>query len=363
MQAYFSGVWGLSSVIGPVIGGFITDQISWRWVFFVNLPIGVVAALDHRICSKRSQKQTKADGRLCRGGFFDARDQPFDAGNGRGRRFDGDAIFGGKPTCFFGGGSLLALFVWVETRAKDPMIPFRMFRNRTVAVSVGAGFLGGIAMFGGISFIPLFAQGSLGMTATQAGSLITPLMLSWVTMSIVGGRLLLKIGYRAITIVGFYCNDHRFCFAQYVWPHGPALPAVYRSRPDRSRPRPDDADASDRRSAGCRAASVGCSDIAESVFACYRRGIWRGDHGSRADGGVSDAVEKCGGWRKRRFVGRTGGRVCVESERPDRAACPGQRARRNAFRFAGSDGDGDPSCFLGRGVRLCIGPVCSIFAA
>jgi MFS family permease len=72
-----------------------------------------------------------------------------------------------------------------------------------VAIAVVAGFLGGIAMFGAISFIPLFAQGSLGFSATEAGSLLTPLMLSWVTMSIVGGRLMLKVGYRAITIVGF----------------------------------------------------------------------------------------------------------------------------------------------------------------
>jgi len=78
-----------------------------------------------------------------------------------------------------------------------------MFRNRTVAIAIAAGFLGGIGMFGVISFIPLFAQGSLGMSATEAGSLLTPLMLSWVSMSVVGGRLLLKISYRTITLAGF----------------------------------------------------------------------------------------------------------------------------------------------------------------
>jgi len=98
---------------------------------------------------------------------------------------------------------MLGLFVYIETRAVDPIIPFELFRNRVVTVSVVAGFLAGIAMFGGISFVPLFAQGSLGMSATQAGSLLTPLMLSWVTMSIVGGRLLLKVGYRAVAIAGF----------------------------------------------------------------------------------------------------------------------------------------------------------------
>jgi len=98
---------------------------------------------------------------------------------------------------------LLGIFVQVERRAPDPLIPFELFRNRTVLISVIAGFLGGVAMFGAISFIPLFAQGALGFTATEAGSLLTPLMLSWVTMSVVGGRLMLRLGYRIITVFGF----------------------------------------------------------------------------------------------------------------------------------------------------------------
>src|SRR6185295_18210272 len=113
-------------------------------------------------------------------------------------------LFSAQNLLLFGGGVLLlAVFGWVEKNAPDPIIPFGLFRNKTVAVSVAAGFLGGIAMFGGISFVPLFAQGALGMTATKAGSLLTPLMLSWVSMSIVGGRLMLRIGYRSITIAGF----------------------------------------------------------------------------------------------------------------------------------------------------------------
>ena len=82
-------------------------------------------------------------------------------------------------------------------------MPFHLFRNRVVAVAVTAGFMAGVAMFGVISFVPLFAQGALGATATEAGSLLTPLMLSWVGMSVVGGRLLLRVGYRPTTIAGF----------------------------------------------------------------------------------------------------------------------------------------------------------------
>ena len=203
MQAYFSGVWGLSSVIGPVIGGFVTDQLSWRWVFFINLPVGVAAALIIGVALKEPKKTQKPTidylgAALLMLAISILMLAMVEGGGSVTALFAPDNLL-----LFAGGGVLLALFGWVESRAKDPIIPFGLFRNRTVAVSVAAGFLGGIAMFGGISFIPLFAQGALGMTATKAGSLLTPLMLSWVTMSIIGGRLLLKIGYRVITIVGF----------------------------------------------------------------------------------------------------------------------------------------------------------------
>ncbi len=96
MQAFFSGVWGLSSIIGPVIGGFITDQLSWRWVFYINLPIGIVDRADHRLFAKRTEAHPKTDGGLRGRDTFDDRDQPADAGNGRRRRFPCDIFFGGK---------------------------------------------------------------------------------------------------------------------------------------------------------------------------------------------------------------------------------------------------------------------------
>lgn len=200
MQAYFSGVWGLSSIIGPIVGGFITDQISWRWVFWVNLPIGIVAAIiiGFALVEPREHKRPAIDYAGAAALMIAISALMLAMVEG------GAAMFPGQNVVLYVlSAVLLFAFYRVERRASDPIIPFDLFRNRTLTVSVIAGFLGGVAMFGAISFVPLFAQGSLGYSATEAGSLLTPLMLSWVTMSVVGGRLMLKLGYRSITIAGY----------------------------------------------------------------------------------------------------------------------------------------------------------------
>ena len=212
MQAYFSGVWGLSSVVGPIVGGFITDQISWRWVFFINLPVGVVAALIIGFALKEPKRTEKPVIDYAGAGLLMLAISllmlAMVEGGGTLKALFADE----NLLIIISAVVLLALFGWVEKKASDPIIPFELFRNRTVAVSVGAGFLAGVAMFGAISFVPLFAQGALGLTATEAGSLLTPLMLSWVSMSVVGGRFLLKIGYRSISIVGFVVLTIGFVF-------------------------------------------------------------------------------------------------------------------------------------------------------
>jgi EmrB/QacA subfamily drug resistance transporter len=203
MQALFSGVWGFSSVVGPVVGGFITDQISWRWVFFINLPVGIVAATIIGFALKEPKNKRRPTIDYAGAILLMLAISLLMLAMVEGVKSVASLFEPVNLGLFIVSFILLFLFVRVERRARDPIIPFQLFENRTVAASIAAGFLGGIAMFGAISFIPLFAQGALGMTATQAGSLLTPLMLSWVTMSVIGGRLLLKVSYRPLTIIGF----------------------------------------------------------------------------------------------------------------------------------------------------------------
>jgi EmrB/QacA subfamily drug resistance transporter len=203
MQAYFSGVWGLSSVVGPILGGFITDQISWRWVFFINLPVGVAAAIIIGLALKEPKRDQRPTIDYLGAATLMAAISLLMLALVEGGKSLSTLFSSENLVLLVSSVVLIAVFIWVELAAKDPIIPFQLFRNRTIAVSTFAGFLAGVAMFGGISFIPLFAQGALGMSATQAGSLLTPLMLSWVSMSIIVGRLMLKIGYKVITVVGF----------------------------------------------------------------------------------------------------------------------------------------------------------------
>lgn len=212
MQAFFGGVWGLSSIIGPLLGGFITDQLSWRWVFFVNLPIGIAAAIIIGFALKEPKLTEKPSVDYIGAGLLMAAISLImlvmvEGGTSLATLFSPLNIALLALSVL-----LLIIFFIVEKKVKDPIIPFELFQNKTVSVSVGAVFLAGVAMFGAISFVPLFAQGALGMTATQAGSLMTPLMLSWVSMSILGGRLLLKTSYRAVAISGFIILTTGFTF-------------------------------------------------------------------------------------------------------------------------------------------------------
>lgn len=196
MQGFFAGVWGVSSIIGPVLGGFLVDQASWHWVFYINVIPGVIAFTLVWLAwrDQLSRKEGVAIDYLGAGilmvgvvllllGLSDLNSPP-----GIGLLVAALAFF---------------VVLWfVERRAEDPVLPLKLFRDRLFVTATAHGMLSGWAMFGSLSYVPLFAQTVMGSSATEAGTMITPMMLGWVLASVVGGRLLLRINYRTLALAG-----------------------------------------------------------------------------------------------------------------------------------------------------------------
>ncbi len=196
MQGFFSGVWGVSSIVGPLLGGFLVDQLSWRWVFYVNIIPGLLAAA---LVAFAWRDQIHGHGKpvidYAGAGLLTASVVTVLLGLMEYGTSNSWILIGVSVLLF------IALF-WVESRAADPIIPLILFRDRLFTISIAHGTLSGCAMFGSISFIPLFVQSVLGTNATQAGITIAPMLLGWVGATIVGTRMLLKVGYRRLAILG-----------------------------------------------------------------------------------------------------------------------------------------------------------------
>lgn len=201
-QALFSGVWGLASIVGPIAGGFITDLLSWRWIFYLNIPFGMAAALIMGLALQEPKQEQRSVIDYAGAAALMVAITLFMLA-----LVDGGASVAAMTSprnlaLFFGAAALILLFVYIERRAHDPIIPFRLLNNRVVTVASLVGFFAGAAMIGAVSFVPLFAQGVLGSTATEAGTILIPLMLSWVSAAVICGQLLLRIGYRPTGMFG-----------------------------------------------------------------------------------------------------------------------------------------------------------------
>lgn len=207
VQALFSLMWGLASIVGPLAGGFITEHFSWQWVFYINIPFGLAAAFIVGFALKEPAKTTKPTIDYAGASWLFLSTTLLlvvlsDMQDWRSPLMIA-AIIG---VLVFG-----VLFIRTEQKAVEPMIPLSIFRNRIVAYGSVTGFLMGTAMFGALTFIPLFVQGTLGGSATEAGAVLTPLLLGWVILAIIGGRLMLRIGYRPTIIIGLV-----FVFVSFV---------------------------------------------------------------------------------------------------------------------------------------------------
>lgn len=199
VQGLFSAVWGFAGAVGPVAGGLIVDYLSWRWVFYLNVPFGLMAmtllAFSLRETPRSERRPVVIDwlGALLLTGAIVA----VQLGSGA----HGVAGMGRAPLLV---GALLAVaFVWVERRAKDPVLPLVLFSQRTISVAVLVTLASGVVMTVVTNYVPLILQGGQGASTRESGLAMTAFAIGWPLSAFSTGMVLARVGVRRAAIGGF----------------------------------------------------------------------------------------------------------------------------------------------------------------
>jgi EmrB/QacA subfamily drug resistance transporter len=201
-QGLIGSVFAAASIIGPAVGGFIVDNTSWRWIFLVNLPVGAVALAVIVATMPKRTVRTEHEIDWLGAGFLAAGTASLLIGfvwAGRDYAWSSGHVIGALVASVL----VLSVFGLIERRAREPILPFDVLRNPIVGGSIACMALIGMAMFGTISYVPLFVQGVIGTSATSSGVVLTPLMLGAVITSFVTGQLVSRTGrYRWNVVLG-----------------------------------------------------------------------------------------------------------------------------------------------------------------
>jgi EmrB/QacA subfamily drug resistance transporter len=201
-QGIFGAVFGVTSVLGPLLGGFFVDQLSWRWVFYINLPLGVVALVVTTAVLPAATQHVRR--------VIDYLGTALLAAGVTGliliTTLGGTTYAWGSATIIVIGCAsvlLLGLFVRVELHAAEPVLPPHLFRNKVFLVAAAIGFVVGFAMFGAITYLPQFLQIVKGASPTSSGLRLLPMMAGLLVVSIGSGQLISRYGrYRVFPIAG-----------------------------------------------------------------------------------------------------------------------------------------------------------------
>ncbi|AKU93279.1 MDR family MFS transporter [Vulgatibacter incomptus] len=193
VQGFTGAVWGFAGLIGPLLGGWIVHFLSWHWIFFLNIPFGIVSIalvwlFLHEDVEKKPHQLDFVGAGLLTGGVLCLLFGASGAGMGL-WPFAAAAIF-------------LALFAVVERKVREPVLPLGLFSEKVIALSSVAGTLLGGTMLAAVTYVPLFVQAILGGSATDAGSAITPMVIGWPIASTIGGRLVPKVGFHPLIRIG-----------------------------------------------------------------------------------------------------------------------------------------------------------------
>ena len=201
VQGYVAGVWAVASVVGPTLGGLFADYASWRWIFFINLPLGLVAAVMvwrhlHEQVERRRHRIDYAGSLLLTAGGVLLLLALLEGGVRWAWSSPTSVVLFGLAAV------LLAAFVLVERRAAEPVLPLWLMRHRVLVSAMAASLVVGVLMMGLTSYIPLYAQGVLGYGAVAAGFALAAMTLGWPIAASNAGRLYLTLGFRATMLIG-----------------------------------------------------------------------------------------------------------------------------------------------------------------
>lgn len=203
MMGVFASVWSVAGLLGPLVGGYFVDRVDWRWIFFINVPIGAIAlVLVIAFLKEQFQKQKKRIDYLGAATFTVTISSLLYAllSGGEEYAWDSPVIIG----LFAVSAVFLVLFLWIESRSPEPMIPLAIFRDRVISVSNLSGFLAFTISSGVTIYAPIWIQNVLGHSATSSGLMVMPMSIAWPLASNIVGRLMYKIGAKASVVCGAF---------------------------------------------------------------------------------------------------------------------------------------------------------------
>ncbi|MGV3465406.1 MAG: MFS transporter [Heyndrickxia sp.] len=192
IQALFTGMWGLSAVLAPLLGSIFVEYLTWRWIFFVNLPVCLISFLT--LLPYQEQYQPKKANVDYLGAILFAAGITF-------LLFD-TVVKHNKVVYLIIGAALLVIFYFYEKKQVSPIVPLSMFKNKTVTQININTFIGTIALFGTSSFIPLFLQKIAGLSLFMSGVALLGSAIGWMAAAVPAGKWILKYGYRMLLIIG-----------------------------------------------------------------------------------------------------------------------------------------------------------------